>query len=76
MDMAPRREALGLAGDDRPAGRGCPSGRALDALRDTTQATMMMALVWPAIAAMPFFWAPPLWVMFGLVARRRPSGPR
>ena len=29
-------------------------------------ASMMMALVWPLVLAMPFFWAPPLWVAAGM----------
>jgi hypothetical protein len=30
---------------------------------------MMMTLAWPAIALMPFFWAPPFWVIAGMARR-------
>jgi hypothetical protein len=73
MDMAPQRAesrgaapvigTVAVASRDRPAG---PSKRALATLQSATQATMMMALVWPLVVAMPFFWAPPLWVMAGI----------
>ena len=74
MDMAPRH--AGLAADDAPAEAGGPSARARDALAGATQAAIMMALVWPVIAAMPFFWAPPFWVMAGITGGPRPPEPQ
>jgi hypothetical protein len=73
MDMAPGRNEWSslVPGIDTPD---CPSRRALDALQGATQAAMMMALVWPLVAGMPFFWAPPVWVMGGL-ARARSGAP-
>jgi hypothetical protein len=69
MDMAPQRQDWAMAAGERPALPDCPSRRALDTLQGATQAAMMMTLAWPAIALMPFFWAPPFWVIAGMARR-------
>lgn len=70
MDMAPWRGELELVVAARPAVPDGASRRALATLQDATQVAMMMALVWPAVAMMPFFWAPPFWVMAGIARGR------
>ena len=73
MDMAPRwtetmRDAV-AAGE----AASCPSRRSLDALQDASRAAIMMTMVWPMIVAMPFFWAPPLFVLAAMRAPRSRS---
>jgi hypothetical protein len=70
MDMAPWRGELEVAVGARPAQSDGASKRALDTLQGATQVAMMMALAWPAVAMMPFFWAPPFWVMAGIARGR------
>jgi hypothetical protein len=72
MDMAPRwaetmRDAI-AAGE----AASCPSRRALDALQDASRTAIMMTMVWPMIVAMPFFWAPPLFVLAAMGAAKSP----
>lgn len=69
MDMALRDVVVRLPTKAPRPASGCVSRQALEAIGDATQAAMMMALVWPAILSMPFFWAPPLWVLAGMSAR-------
>ena len=75
--MAPNRAELreALAAGRPPVASDAP-GRALATLRDATQAAMMMAMVWPIVASMPFFWAPPFWIMAGLGAAPLPPNRR
>lgn len=66
MDMAPWRNEPGATAGARRTQPGCQSQRALDALQEATQATLMMGFAWPAIAVIPFFLAPPFWIMAGI----------
>jgi hypothetical protein len=43
--------------------RASPLDQSMAALQGAGQASMMMLCVWPMILAMPFFWAPPLFVL-------------
>ena len=78
MDMAPWRAEMMAASRcalvrPEPAGPD-PAGRAVrarDALQGATQAALMMGFAWPLIAATPFFWAPPFFVMAGIGRRAK-----
>ena len=70
MDMALRDAPRLVATGSRAGGVGCPSRRASATLGEAAGAAMMMAMVWPTIVTMPFFWAPPFWVLAGMSAAR------